>query len=88
MYNELPLKVPYCTPFWSYILGFDVLKNLYLRYKYQKPSQYIFTALLRSSTKNRSILACLISIHKPIFWLACWFLSDARLGQPHVTRVM
>ncbi len=33
------LKVPYCTPFRSFILGFDVLKN-----KYQKPSQYIFVA--------------------------------------------
>ncbi len=32
------LKVPYCTPFWSFILGFDILKNIYLRYKYQKPS--------------------------------------------------
>ncbi len=21
------LKVPYCTPFWSFILGFDVLKS-------------------------------------------------------------
>ncbi len=40
------LKVPYCTPFWSFILGFDVLKNIYLWYKYQKPSEYIFTAFL------------------------------------------
>ncbi len=40
------LKVPYCTLFWSLILGFDVLKNIYLRYKYQKPSQYIFLQLL------------------------------------------
>ncbi len=40
------LKVPYCTPFWSFVLGFDVLKNIYLRYKYQKPSQYIFIAPL------------------------------------------
>uniref|UniRef100_A0A672L5Y0 CREB-regulated transcription coactivator 1-like n=1 Tax=Sinocyclocheilus grahami TaxID=75366 RepID=A0A672L5Y0_SINGR len=29
----------------NFILGFDVLKNIYLRYKYQEPSQYIFTAL-------------------------------------------
>ncbi len=36
------LKVPYCTIFWSFVLGFDVLKNIYLRYKYQKPSQYIY----------------------------------------------
>ncbi len=42
---QIPLKVPYCTPFWSFILGFDVLKNIYLRYKYQKTSQYIFTNL-------------------------------------------
>ncbi len=35
------LKVPYCTHFWSFILGVDVLKNIYLRYKYQNPSQYI-----------------------------------------------
>ncbi len=39
------LKVPYCTPFWGFILGVDVLNNLYLQYKYQKPSQYILTAL-------------------------------------------
>ncbi len=39
------LKVLYCTPFWSFIWGFDVLKNICLQYKYQKPSQYIFTAL-------------------------------------------
>ncbi len=32
------LKVPYFTPFWSFSLGFDVLKNIYLQYKYQKPS--------------------------------------------------
>ncbi len=38
--------------------------------------------------KNRSILARLINIHEPFFWLACCFLSDARLGQPQVTRVM
>ncbi len=38
--GKVMLKVPYCTPFWSFILGFDVLKNIYLRYKYQKPSQY------------------------------------------------
>ncbi len=43
---SLWLKVPYCTPIWSFILGFDVLKNIYVQYKYQKPSQYIFTALL------------------------------------------
>ncbi len=50
------LKVPYCTPFWSFILGFDVLKNIYLQYKYQKPSQYIFTALLSGAlVKNRLI---------------------------------
>ncbi len=41
--GEPVLKVPYCTPFWSFILGFDVLKNIYLQYKYQNP--YIFTAL-------------------------------------------
>ncbi len=41
----LCLLIPYCTHFWSFILGFDVLKNVYLRYTYQKPSQYIFTAL-------------------------------------------
>ncbi len=23
------LKVPYCTPFWSFIWGFDVLKNMF-----------------------------------------------------------
>ncbi len=40
--NYNSLKVPYCTPFQSFILGVDVLKNIYL---YQKPSQYIFTAL-------------------------------------------
>ncbi len=39
------LNVPYCTPFWSFIVGFNVLKNIYLRYKYQKTSQYSFTAL-------------------------------------------
>ncbi len=33
-------------------------------------------------------LSGLINIHEPLFWLACWFLSDARLGQPQVTRVM
>ncbi len=43
--NAQLLKVPYCTPFWSFILDFDVLKNINLRYKYQKPSLYIFTAL-------------------------------------------
>ncbi len=43
------LKVPYCTPFWSFILSVDVLKNIYLRYKYQKPSQYIFTAPLSAA---------------------------------------
>ncbi len=35
----------YCTPFWCFTLGVDVLKNIYLWYKYQKPNQYIFTAL-------------------------------------------
>ncbi len=28
------LKVPYSTPFWSFVLGFDVLTNKYLQYKY------------------------------------------------------
>ncbi len=43
---SLWLKVPYCAPIWSFILGFDVLKNIYVQYKYQKTSQYIFTAVL------------------------------------------
>ncbi len=47
------LKVSCCTPFRSFILGLDVFKNIYLRYKYHKPSQYIFT--FRSSSKNKSI---------------------------------
>ncbi len=51
-------------------------------------SVYFYTSSLRSSAKNRSILACLINIHEPVFWLACCVLSDARLGQPQVTRVM
>ncbi len=42
------LEVPYCTPLWSFILGFDVLKNIYLQYKHQKPYQYIFTALVKT----------------------------------------
>ncbi len=41
-----------------------------------------YSSSLRSSGKNRSILACLINIHESLFWLACCFLSDARLGQP------
>ncbi len=45
----LVLKVPYCKPFWSFNLGVDVLKNIYLRYKYQKPSPYVFTALLSAA---------------------------------------
>ncbi len=28
--------------FLEFNLGFDVLKNIYLQFKYQKPSQYIF----------------------------------------------
>ncbi len=45
--NVAELKVTYFIPFWSFILGVDVLKNIYLRYKYQKPIyQYIFTAPL------------------------------------------
>ncbi len=36
--------VIYFTPFCSFILGFNVLKNIYLRYKYKKTYQYFFTA--------------------------------------------
>ncbi len=39
-------KGPILYTFLEFILGFDVLKNIYLWYKYQKPSQYIFTAPL------------------------------------------
>ncbi len=27
---DISLKVSHCTAFWSFILGFDVLKNIYL----------------------------------------------------------
>jgi len=37
------LKVPYCTPF--FILGSDVLKNIYLRYKYNLFLQPLFQEL-------------------------------------------
>ncbi len=84
----LVLKVPYCTPFWSFILGVDVLKNIYMLYKYQKSSKYIFTALFSGALLKKIDLSCLINIHEPLFWLVCCFLSDARLGQPQVTRVM
>ncbi len=43
------LKVPYFTPFWSFIL---VVENIYLRYKYQKTSQYTCTALLSGERKT------------------------------------
>jgi len=69
------LKVPYYTPFWSFNLGFEVLKNIYLRYMYQK---------LRAPFTE----ALPFNIHEPLFWLACCFLSDAQPGQPQVTRVM
>ncbi len=52
--NPRLLKVPYCTPFWSFILGFDVLKNIYSWYKYQKPSQYIFTALFSGAVVKKT----------------------------------
>ncbi len=79
------LKLPYCTLFWDFILGFDVLKKIYLRYKYQKPSIYLYSSSFRSSAQKRSILACLINIHEPLFWLACCFMSDARPDQPQIT---
>ncbi len=40
------IKGPILYTFLEFILGFGVLENIYLQYKYQKPSQYIFTALL------------------------------------------
>ncbi len=46
---------------------------------------YFYSSSFRSSAENRSILACLINIHEPLFWLACCFLNDARPGQPQVT---
>ncbi len=73
----------YCRPFWNFIVGFDVLKNIYLWYTYQKPYIYISIYLyssFRSSSKNRSILACLIHIHiRKGSIKYCLFLLWARL---------
>ncbi len=44
------LKVPYCTHFWSFILGVDVLKNIYLWYKYQNLN--IFVQLFSQELKT------------------------------------
>ncbi len=60
MWTNLDLKVPYCTPFWSFILCVDVLKNIYLRYKVPKTSQYIFSQEL---CWQQIGLSCLIDIH-------------------------
>ncbi len=37
-FEKWSLTVPYCTPFWDFNLGGDVLKNIFLQYMYQKPS--------------------------------------------------
>ncbi len=88
VFLKITLKVPYCTPFWSFILGVDVLKNIYLRYKYQKYLN-IFVQLFSQELFWKQIdLSGLINIHEPLFWLACCFLRDVRLGQPQVTKVM
>ncbi len=46
------LKVPYCTPFWSFILGFDVLKNIYCVYIYIYIYIYMYIYRICISTKN------------------------------------
>ncbi len=74
--------------FLEFYFRFDVLKNIYICGISTKNNIFFYSSSLRSSAEYRSILACLINIHKPLFWLACFFLSDARLGQPQVTRVM
>ncbi len=53
----LCLMVPYCTPFWSFILGFDALKNiLYICGISTKTiSIYFYSSFLRSSAENKSI---------------------------------
>ncbi len=44
-FEKWSLTVPYCTPFWDFNLGGDVLKNIFLQYMFQKPSQYICSPL-------------------------------------------
>ncbi len=82
------LKGPILYTFLEFYLGVDVLKNIYLRYKYQKHLN-IFVQLFSQELCWKQIdLSSLINIHDPLFWLACCFLRDVRLGQPQVTRVM
>ncbi len=81
------LKVPYSTPFWSFILGVDVLKNIYI-YGISTQNHLNLFLQLFSHVLKQIDLSCVININEPIFWLACCFLSDAQLGQPQVTRIM
>ncbi len=84
--DSFSLKVPYCTPFWRFILGVDVLKNIYICGISTKNHLNIFVQLFSQELCWKQI--DLINIHETLFWLAGCFLSDAWLGQPQVTRVM